>query len=141
MAKGTEDGKEDEVVLWLKAQLELKSQRQLGLDIKIDPSVISRNMRALRKKKRLAGPFRKRIQSMLEQERAAELHRRHLREQAAAEELARQQEIARAREARLEAEREAKAKAAKAAAEREAEKAAAKPESTESNDLLRGMKT
>ena len=128
MSQGIEDGKEDEVVSWLKAQLELKSQRQLGRDIKIDPSVISRNMRALRKKKGLAGPFRKRIQNMLEQERAAELHRQHLREQAEAEELERQEAIARERAAKLEAEREEEARAAKEKADREAEKAAAKME-------------
>ena len=136
MSQSIEDGKGDEVVSWLKAQLELKSQRQLGLDIKIDPSVISRNMRALRKKKRLAGPFRKRIQNILEQEHAAELHRQHLKEQAAAEELARQEEFAREREAKLEAEREAKAKAAKEEAERKAKEAEAKRKADEARRQL-----
>ena len=124
MAGCTEGGK-DEVVAWLEAQLEVKSERQLGREYNIDSSVINRNMRSLRNGKRLAGPFRKRIQKIIEQERADELHQQHLSEQAEAEELERREAIARARAAKLEAEREAKAAAAKEKADHEAAKAEA----------------
>ena len=96
MTKREPDEKQEteEVIAWLKAQLELKSQRQLGREIHIDPSVISRNMRMYRKKKKLARPFRKKIKAIILQQRADELHRQQLKEQAEAPELVQQEGIA-----------------------------------------------
>ena len=127
MAKDRKDEQDpDPVVEWLEAQLELMSARQLGLKFGIDPSVITRNMRNYRKGKGLAGTFRKRIEGILEQERADELHRQHLADQAAAAELEQQQAMIRAMEAQLEDELEEEKKKTRKKAEREARETAAK---------------
>ena len=116
----------DPAIAWLKAQLKLTSARQLGLKYEIDRTVITRNMNDYRDGKGLAGPFRKRIEAIIEQERLEEMHRQHLAEQAAAAELERQEELAREAEAKERAEREAAGAKARKKAERDARAAAAK---------------
>ena len=95
MARRNRDEKDpEEVIAWLKAQLELKSQRQLARELGIYQSIVSRNVKGLREGKSLAAPFRKTIERAMEKERADELHQQCLKDQAEAANLKRQELLA-----------------------------------------------
>ena len=128
---GADEKGPDAVVAWLKAELELKSQRQLGRELGIDPSIISRNMKRLRKGKGMAAPFRKKVGGIIERGRADKLHRQHLEEQEEVAELDRQEAIEREKEGELEAEQQAEAEAAQREAGRKTKAAKAKREAEE----------
>lgn len=109
----------DEIKRWFLAQVKKLGVRGFGRKYKLKPSRVSRNRnRILKKKKRMATPFTKRLARIMAAERADELRRQHLAEQAAAVEQARQK-----REAAAKAEREADRKARKAKDKEEADEA------------------
>jgi len=119
MANG-EERDETEVIEWFKSQLEVKSPKKLARELGVNKSTVTRNRSRVRMGKRLATPFRRRCERRMDgEEREAE-------EKAAADEIARQEGIAREREAQRKADREAKEKV-----DRVEEEAAAKKEEEE----------
>ena len=100
-----------EVLAWFKAELEIMSGRQLGLKMKIDPSIVTRNTRRMRRGQPLTKPFRKKIEAILEEKRKERLRQKHVEDQAAAAAEAKgRAEAERKAEAEQEAERKAEAK-------------------------------
>ena len=73
-----------EVIEWFKAKLAIMSGRQLAREMGIDPSIVNRNHKRMRKGRPLAGPFRTKIEAILEGERQEKLRQKHAEDQAAA---------------------------------------------------------
>jgi len=115
----------DEIEARFLAQVKKVGVRGFGRQHDIDPGVVSRNRKWIRQKKGMADPFTKRLANIMQAERAADLHRLHLAEQAAVAERDRREKEARERAEAAAAKRDAEQKAADARAKREAEQAAA----------------
>ena len=100
-----------EVIAWFKAKLAIMSGRQLAREMGIDPSIVNRNHKRMRKGRPLTSPFRRKIEAILEGERQEKLRQKHAEDQVAAKaEADLQAEVDLQLEAKHDAEREAKAK-------------------------------